>query len=127
MDSLCDDGNVCTLDTCVITGGAGGCVYEPSGLPGCEVDICAIAGDLNDDGTTNVTDVQCGIIVGLWVQGGSVGEAPACLQWPAAALDMNCDLAINVTDLILIIQTALGAPFDPTLDADQDGCVDACE
>jgi hypothetical protein len=104
-------------------------VSTPNGAPGCgsDVDVCEIGGDLNDDSATNVTDVQCGIIVSLWVQADDGSPMPECMAWPAGALDMNCDAQVNVTDLVLLIQGALGAPLDPSIDGDGDGCADACQ
>ena len=51
------------------------------------------------------------------------------LSTPAFAAsfgDLNCDDAVNVTDVQLSIIVALGMPISEVLDADLDGTPDAC-
>ena len=37
-------------------------------------------GDVDGNGATGVTDVQCAILGALWALDGSVGPAPACID-----------------------------------------------
>ncbi len=88
------------------------------------------AGDVTDDGATTVVDVQCETLLNLWVLGGLAGDAPGCLGASAPAWrvgDQNCDRAIDVADTMLVIGWVLGLGVSPVLDADGDGCVDACQ
>jgi hypothetical protein len=84
-------------------------------------------GDLNGDGTASVVDAQCAILVNLWTLAGSEGAPPACLAWPPQTVDLDCDCETNVSDVILVIQSILTAPLSESLDADANGCPDACE
>jgi hypothetical protein len=120
-DALCDDLDPCTIDTCT----AEGCTHAPD--PGCLLE-CSVDGDLDQSGTNDVVDVQCAIVTVLWnLNGADPGAVPGCLDSAPTATDVNCDASIDVTDITLIIQFALGAPLDPAIDSDQDGCHDACE
>jgi hypothetical protein len=83
-------------------------------------------GDLTGDGTTNVVDVQCVIIVVLeGITGGT--EPPLCLAVDPAFADTNCDGGVTVTDAQLTIQSALNSPLSEQIDADQDFCPDTCQ
>jgi hypothetical protein len=82
--------------------------------------------DLTGNGVTDVSDVQCGILSTLaWLGGEAM---PGCLAGgdPAKA-DIDCDGAVFVSDALLIIGYALGSPLATSLDANGDGCADACE
>ena len=69
-----------------------------------------------------VVAVQCTILTSL---AELVGEpAPTCL---VASADLNCDGLTNVTDVILSIQLALGAPLNADLDGDGNACPDTCD
>ena len=66
------------------------------------------AGDITNDGTSDVLDLQCGILVVLHELTDAVTPLPACLQVPLIAVDLNCDSPlwdphVNVSDLILFI------------------------
>lgn len=95
---------------------------------------CApVPGDLNGDGFTQISDVQCAILTTLWQQGGT-GSPPSCLAGADVNLeggdvslaDADCSGSPNVADVLIIIRLALGEPLDVTLDADGDQCADAC-
>jgi hypothetical protein len=81
-------------------------------------------GDLNADGSTNITDVQCAVIVSL--QALSSGPPPGCAAAGVEGADASCDGAVDITDVTLSILLALGEPLGAGIDANQDGCVDAC-
>lgn len=83
---------------------------------------CAYA-DLNGSGTVDVVDAQCMI---LTVRGQmSGGHWPGCLADRGAA-DLNCDGAITVLDLMIMIDV-LTVGLHPDLDTDDDGVHDACQ
>ena len=67
----------------------------------CEDDSCSNAsGDVNEDGDINVFDVGFTIDIILW------NLLPSELQFLAA--DLNADNAIDVIDVILIVEMILG-------------------
>lgn len=85
-------------------------------------------GDINGDGGTNVVDVQCSIVTTLWtLSGENPVEEPTCIGSDSERADINCTDGVNVTDVVLSIQLALGAQLSATLDADASGCPDTCE
>jgi len=105
---------------CIDLGG-GSCQTEC----GC-VDRCADPpGDTNLSGATNVLDVQC-VLIGALLELSSGGLLPGCAGDDGAFLDQNCDSSVDVSDVLLAIQYTLGVPPAPSLDVDQDGCLDAC-
>ncbi len=77
----------------------------------------AVPGDVTGDGGVNVVDVQCVVLTVVSAQ------VPACA---ALSPDVNCDGATNVTDAVLDAQFALALPLAAAIDADGDGCPDAC-
>ncbi|NUN14047.1 MAG: lamin tail domain-containing protein, partial [Myxococcales bacterium] len=84
-------------------------------------------GDIDGSTKTNVNDVQCEILMTLWVLGGKVAPLPICLKAEVVDADINCDGALNVSDVQLVIQLALGAQLSPLIDGDGDGCADLCD
>lgn len=85
-------------------------------------------GDVNNDGVTNVLDLQCLIYVSLYETGaGGVTELPACLQAPPQAADINCDSNTDVSDVLNVVYYAVGLPLSSAVDGDGDQCPDACE
>ena len=54
-------------------------------------------------------------------------DVPACVGTSVLDADPNCDGAHNVTDILLLINYALGFPLSTAIDADGDGCPDACD
>lgn len=102
-------------------------------------------GDLTFDGAVNAVDVQCEIIVVYHAMG--AGEMPDCMAADMYEADMNCNAAmpadveigpdftptlqgmtgINVTDIAYVIAAALDEPIPLEVDADADGCPDACD
>lgn len=83
-------------------------------------------GDVNGDLTKSVVDAQCGLLAVLWSLGGESGAPPSCLVSLDEA-DQNCDATVNVVDVQLVIAQVLGVPLTSSLDANADGCPDACE
>ena len=85
-------------------------------------------GDVTKSQSTDISDVQCTILVVLasLVQG-DVSAPPACLQTSPSAADLNCDELTDVTDVLLLIQLALGVELGSSIDEDGDGCHDNCE
>jgi sugar lactone lactonase YvrE len=87
-----------------------------------------LPGDVDTNGVLDVVDVQCAILGALWWIGGE-GAAPACLGGggcPLDAADINCDGTVDVSDVQLDVSFALAVPVADVLDANGDGCVDAC-
>jgi hypothetical protein len=84
-------------------------------------------GDLNGDGSANVADAQCGLLSVLASQ--VVGApAPACLSGAGLlAADVNCDSAVSVSDVTLVIHAALGLPLPGPIDLGGNGVPDACD
>lgn len=86
-------------------------------------------GDANGDGVVDVTDAQCAIQVALSY---ALGETlPPCVVLPggdgySCEGDANCSGTLTVADVLLTIFSILGQPLPPELDANADGCVDAC-
>ncbi len=128
VDVECVDGDPCTDDACVggqcehVVADAACCAPAPSGACG----ACMFQGDANASGALTVVDLQCATLLSLWLLGGKSGLAPACAQRPHRSLDVNCDGSLDVTDLQLLAFGILDLPLSPVLDADGDGCVDAC-
>lgn len=85
-------------------------------------------GDINNDNETDIVDIQCAILVSLnELSGGGPEGLPDCLDVPTAAVDVNCDSAINVSDLLVIINFGFQLPLGAAIDPDGDGCPDACQ
>jgi hypothetical protein len=125
-DAECIEGKICTQDTC--TGGA--CLHDPMAeccdlLGGC--DVCASVGDLDGDGTTNVTDVQCHLLLLLTtLEGADTGDL-GCIVGPLSTANLNCDGALSIVDVVIGIFATLGIPLSPSLDMNANQCADACE
>jgi hypothetical protein len=83
-------------------------------------------GDLNGDGTSNVVDIQCAVFVALNAEN-NPSNPPACLAYSYVSADANCDDSIDVTDVLILVNHAVGAPIAASLDADGNNCVDACQ
>lgn len=121
----CFEGDRCTQDRC--NGGLCEHTQAPACCPPEGCNVCALNGDLTADETTSVTDVMCEILLSLWFAGDNPGPMPTCLLRPAAMADLNCDGAIDVSDVVLQIQHgALEQPLPTAIDANADGCVDTC-
>jgi cysteine-rich repeat protein len=116
----CNDGDPCTTDeTCT----AGTCAATTN-----VCDPCTHLGDVTQDGTVTVVDMQCIQVVALWQIAGSQGPTPGCAYAnPATIADLDCNGTVNVTDVTLAIYRALGAPLNPSIDADQNHCADSCQ
>lgn len=91
------------------------------------------AGDINNDDTTDIVDIQCAILVSLnELAGGGAEGLPGCLQVPTTAVDINCDSEdanpkIDIADLLLIVNYAFDIPLPDLVDPNADNCPDACE
>lgn len=91
-----------------------------------------VPADVNFTGQTDVGDVRCSILGGLWELSGPVGPHPRCYYTYSGLTiydlgDLNCDGEINVSDILLAIAAALKQPWDEVIDADGDWCHDDCE
>ncbi len=113
----CDDADPCTVDACI-----GGCVSSLSAA----CNPCVTLGDVTGDGTVTVVDVQCTVLTSLWVLATPGSPSPGCLAVGPTAADLNCDGAIDVTDVVAAVHMALGIPLEPAVDANGDGCADSC-
>ncbi len=85
-----------------------------------------IPGDINVSNVTNVSDVQCCILVAL-AELAEDDDTPDCAEEEPDAADLSCDGETTVTDVLIVIQLALGAPLSDDIDTDQDGCHNECE
>ena len=87
-------------------------------------------GDITADGNTNVVDVQCEIITTLWqlsLNSDPTASAPDCLGVSAEQADVDCTDGINVTDAVLVIYWSLETALSAEIDANSNGCPDACD
>lgn len=84
-------------------------------------------GNISGGNATDVTDVQCGVLVSLWYLNGEVGNIPPCLAGLPQTADANCDSKVNVADVTLLILYALASLLPEEIDTDQNQCPDACE
>jgi hypothetical protein len=83
-------------------------------------------GDLNASGALNVVDVQCQLLVALEALA-NPGGAPGCLAVSLSAADLNCDLALNVVDVLLLATWSTGGALNAASDLNKNNCVDVCE
>jgi cysteine-rich repeat protein len=84
-------------------------------------------GDLDRNGTVNVVDVQCSTVSSLWALSGNGTSQPACLGDTLEAVDANCVPPFNISDILLVVQSALGGKLPGALDLNVNGCPDTCE
>ncbi len=82
--------------------------------------------DVDLDGATTVTDVQC-LVLSVLAALDAAPQPPACLAVPPATADLDCNGSMDVTDASLGIHAALGLPLAPLVDGNVNGCPDACE
>jgi hypothetical protein len=124
-DSACVEGDLCSVDQCM----EGSCVHGLTEAccpaPG-SCDPCAVRGDINANGTTNVADAMCSVLLALWSVGGKLSPAPACVVVAHTAADASCDGALDVSDIQLVIAWSLAIPLPASIDSDEDDCSDAC-
>ena len=83
-----------------------------------------VFGDLDGSGASDVIDVQCVTVSVLNLLSGS--ELAECLAGDSQAADLDCNGSLNVSDVLLTVQQALGQELSGDLDADGDLCPDAC-
>lgn len=87
-----------------------------------------VVGDVNGNGTLNITDAQCVVLMTIWEIGGSVpGTQPACLSGPTGTADLDCDGSINVADAQIVVTLVVQNPLSSIIDGDGDGCPDGCQ
>lgn len=123
--SDCDDLVCSSLPTCVCEPSPEFCNGEDDNCNGILDDNCNCPnGDLNNDMMIDVVDVQCMMVVSLSCL--TSVPLPGCLAVPYEYSDINCDGTTNISDVILAIQFIFKKPLDPSLDANNDFCVDAC-
>lgn len=84
-------------------------------------------GDVTLDDEVNVVDAQCVILAVLWTLGGQSGPPPACAPDGPESMDVDCDGALTVSDVLVLIQLSLSAPLASDLDSNQNSMADACE
>jgi hypothetical protein len=114
--------------SCGTCSGDQGCAQGVCTDPCPLVNLCLESpGDVNGDGTTDISDVQCGIVAALWELAGSFGAMPMCCKGEWWRTDMNCDQGTNIVDVLMGINMALKIPMAAGLDADGNGCPDACQ
>lgn len=84
-------------------------------------------GDVTGDGKVNVSDVQCEVLLNLYVLAGQTGPTPVCLaSGDLDDADANCDGVINISDAVVVTNIAL-ENLPEQLDCDRNGLVDDCE
>ena len=81
-----------------------------------------LLGDLDGSGSVNVLDALCSAITTLI----GVSPPPSCLNSPVIVADVNCDESYDVVDMNLTLHLALGLGVPSAIDADADGCPNAC-
>ncbi len=133
----CDDGLACTTDacdpatgTCTHAAPEGTAAYDAAPGNATSTACWLPVADLTNDGAVFITDVQCTALTNLWVLGGATTPPPVCIGRPGSpfvSADFNCDGAVNVADALLSAYTTLGIPLSSSVDADGDGCPDACK
>lgn len=97
-------------------------------VPSIATAVCTeTPGDVNDDGTASISDVQCGILVALWSFAGGAEVPPTCVGSDVERADLTCDESYTVSDIQLTIALALGLGLPADVDATGSGCADACE
>ncbi len=79
-------------------------------------------GDITENGTTNVIDVQCEILATL--AGLDDSPLPLCLAGGEESADLSCDGAVSVVDVLVAVYLVLDIAL--ATDADGDGWVDDC-
>ncbi|NUN16441.1 MAG: hypothetical protein HUU55_22665 [Myxococcales bacterium] len=86
-----------------------------------------VPGDLDGSQSVTVADIQCAVLISLWALADMPDPAPECLAVPLAEVDINCSQTSDIADVLLMIQTVLGAKITPKLDKDNNGCIDVCQ
>lgn len=91
----------------------------------------AMDGDINADGITNVSDVQCVVLAALDLTPSDPSSTPACLASEGGA-DLDCSNNVSVIDVQLSVQVVLGAlvgntGVPPSYDEDADQIVSGCD
>ena len=90
--------------------------------------VCdSVRGDVNLDGQANIFDVQCHILVTVNELAGLSHSSSVCGATEESEVDQNCDYSVNIIDVYMTIQAALGQAWSPLMDGDNDGCADRCE
>ena len=85
-------------------------------------------GNLNEDETVNVVDVQCSILATLaWTDNNAPNDTPSCLSGGIDTADLTCDGSVSVADVLLCAHLAVGVTLDPFVDSDGSGVPDSCE
>ena len=125
--SLCvckDDPHCCDVqwDSHCVTAAASKCTAECLCSSGCTDP----PGDVNGTISTNILDVQCGILA-LLAEAAASGAVPPCLANGLSDADINCDGSLNVTDTQALTLMALQINLPSGLDSNENGCPDACE
>jgi hypothetical protein len=82
-------------------------------------------GDIDGNGSANVADAVCSLLVNLWSIG--PGALPGCVGGQPTRADLNCANGYEVGDTILAVTLALGNALPAAQDSDGDGCLNACE
>jgi hypothetical protein len=95
-------------------------------LPSADAACLEPPGDINGDGSANIVDVQCTIVVVLSTFGGA-GPLPVCLAGDIGTADLDCLGGVDVVDVQIGISYALGAGLNATVDGNADGCPDSCQ
>ena len=91
----------------------------------------ALNGDVQGDAQLDVSDVQCMVLAALDLSPGDPSTDPSCMIFDEAS-DLDCDGAINVVDIQLLVQMVLGALIDAigmpeAVDGDGDNVHDSCD
>jgi hypothetical protein len=95
----------------------------PAAGPAC----LSIPGDVDDDGSADVTDVNCAIAAAIWMHEGEVDPMPTCVGSDTTRADSDCNGLLTVTDIQVLILQTMASGLPSAIDADDSNCHDACE
>lgn len=105
--------------------GVGLSLTAMAGWAACPVHV----GDVGGDGETNVVDVQCVALSALAELSNPLPpqDDDASCTIGALWVDVDCSGAVTVVDVLITAVSALDPSLPGAIDADANGCPDACE
>lgn len=85
----------------------------------------ALVCDITGSGACDVADVQC-LILAVLADLSAAGP-PSCIAGGSQSTDLDCSGVTNVADALVGIALTMGQPLTSVVDANTNGCPDACE